>query len=272
MGDEVVVIGKIVNFKGNTPETAQGSAYLYSLNGEKAGAPTPTLGVKNAAISVGASATSATISVTGNVAWTATSSDATVNPASGEGAGDITVTFAANTDTENAKTYKVTVATEAEVATKSIEVVITQSKASSGGTEQVEITLNNTITWTEDTDNTYKGGFCATQDGVKVGFYQHASSTKPVTPDQYSVRIYKSSVFIVNAPSGKTIKSILFAANNYDSGKYCKDLTILEGGEGKITADTSTMLIGPWTGSATRVVFQAADAQTRVEKVVIELE
>lgn len=33
VGDEVIVCGKIINFKGNTPETAQGSAYLYMLNG-----------------------------------------------------------------------------------------------------------------------------------------------------------------------------------------------------------------------------------------------
>ena len=31
--DEVIVCGKVVNYKGNTPETVQGSAYLYSLNG-----------------------------------------------------------------------------------------------------------------------------------------------------------------------------------------------------------------------------------------------
>ena len=36
-GDEVIVCGKVVNFKGNTPETAQGSAYLYSLNGKSEG-------------------------------------------------------------------------------------------------------------------------------------------------------------------------------------------------------------------------------------------
>ena len=32
-GDEVIVYGKVTNFKGNTPETVQGKAYLYSLNG-----------------------------------------------------------------------------------------------------------------------------------------------------------------------------------------------------------------------------------------------
>lgn len=34
IGDEAVICGKIVNYKDNTPETSQGSGYLYSLNGE----------------------------------------------------------------------------------------------------------------------------------------------------------------------------------------------------------------------------------------------
>ena len=36
-GDEVVVCGKVVNFKGNTPETAANKAFLYSLNGKSEG-------------------------------------------------------------------------------------------------------------------------------------------------------------------------------------------------------------------------------------------
>lgn len=32
-GDEVIVCGKVVNYRGNTPETSQNTAYLYSLNG-----------------------------------------------------------------------------------------------------------------------------------------------------------------------------------------------------------------------------------------------
>ena len=34
--DEVIVCGKVVNFKGNTPETSQNTGYLYSLNGKTA--------------------------------------------------------------------------------------------------------------------------------------------------------------------------------------------------------------------------------------------
>lgn len=37
VGDEVIVCGKVVNYKGNTPETAQGQAYLYSLVSSEGG-------------------------------------------------------------------------------------------------------------------------------------------------------------------------------------------------------------------------------------------
>lgn len=43
-GMEVVVCGKVVNYKGNTPETVgKGSAYVFSINGEGGGGPTTTV-------------------------------------------------------------------------------------------------------------------------------------------------------------------------------------------------------------------------------------
>ena len=36
-GDEVVICGKLVNYKGNTPETVQNQSYIYSLNGQTSG-------------------------------------------------------------------------------------------------------------------------------------------------------------------------------------------------------------------------------------------
>ena len=36
-GDEVIICGSVVNFKGNTPETAERSSFVYSLNGVTAG-------------------------------------------------------------------------------------------------------------------------------------------------------------------------------------------------------------------------------------------
>ena len=43
VGDEVIICGKVVNFKGTTPETASKKAYIYSLNGvtKNEGAETP---------------------------------------------------------------------------------------------------------------------------------------------------------------------------------------------------------------------------------------
>ena len=39
VGDEVIIYGNVVNYKGNTPETQQNQAFLYSLNGvDKGGA------------------------------------------------------------------------------------------------------------------------------------------------------------------------------------------------------------------------------------------
>lgn len=88
-----------------------------------------TFNVTPATITVDAEATSAKITVSGNAAWTATASEgATVDPASGDGAAEITVSFAANEGNE-AKAYTVTVATEANVETKTFEVKINQKAA-----------------------------------------------------------------------------------------------------------------------------------------------
>lgn len=40
-GDDVIVYGKLTNYKGNTPETVQNKAYLYSLNGQTEAGETP---------------------------------------------------------------------------------------------------------------------------------------------------------------------------------------------------------------------------------------
>ena len=43
VGDDVIICGKVVNYKGNTPETVQSSAFLYELNGvSDGGEPTPS--------------------------------------------------------------------------------------------------------------------------------------------------------------------------------------------------------------------------------------
>lgn len=40
IGDDVIICGKIVNYRGNTPETVQNGSYLYSLNSQSEGGST----------------------------------------------------------------------------------------------------------------------------------------------------------------------------------------------------------------------------------------
>ena len=47
-GDEVIICGKVVNYKGNTPETAANAAYVYSINGKGGGTTPPDPGTGDA--------------------------------------------------------------------------------------------------------------------------------------------------------------------------------------------------------------------------------
>lgn len=89
-----------------------------------------TFAVEPTSVSVAADATTASISVKGNVAWTAVSSNSAVavSPASGNGAGTISLSFAAN-EAETAVTATITVATTEAVSTKSFAVSFTQAAA-----------------------------------------------------------------------------------------------------------------------------------------------
>ena len=75
-GDEVVVYGELMNYRGNTPETVQNSAYLYSLNGDTGGddpgpGPGPDPGTPSGDGSVGNPYNvAAAIDAVKNLTWT----------------------------------------------------------------------------------------------------------------------------------------------------------------------------------------------------------
>ena len=125
-------------------------------------------------------------------------------------------------------------------------------------------------TWTSETDGTYGEGFSSTTKDIKVGYYKHSSTSKPVEPKDAEVRIYKGSVLAVTAPSGKKFKKIVIGTPGTGSGQYCVNMAGLEGG-GKGTADQSALTV-TWTGSASKVVLQADSAQVRMEKLTVEFE
>lgn len=116
---------------------------------EKVETTGPKFSVSTTSLSAKAGDTSASFDVKGNVKWTVSSDNAayTVSPASGDGAGTVTVKFAAN-ETETNVTVKLTVSTTEEVATKSYTVVLTHKGKSAAGAED----FSSSVEWTPGTN------------------------------------------------------------------------------------------------------------------------
>ena len=111
---------------------------------EKVETTGPKFSVSTTALTAKAGDTSASFDVKGNVKWTVSSDNAayTVSPASGDGAGTVTVKFAAN-ETEKDVTVKLTVSTTEEAATKSYTVVLTHKGKSAAGAED----FSSSVEW-----------------------------------------------------------------------------------------------------------------------------
>lgn len=120
---------------------------------EKVETTGPKFSISTTALTAKAGDTSASFDVKGNVKWTVSSSNAayTVSPASGDGAGTVTVKFAAN-ETEKDVTVKLTVSTTEDVATKSYTVVLTHSGKSAAVTGK----FTSNVKWTLGA-NSYDG-------------------------------------------------------------------------------------------------------------------
>lgn len=252
VGDEVIVCGKITNYGGNTPETASKEAYLYSLNGKTSIEQSAVFDVESKEITVGGAATSAVIKVKGNVAWTASSTTAQISPASGRGAGEITVTFAANTDPDNTKVYSVTLKTEEEVTNKEIVVTITQNKALGAGAGEAMFDQTQLAA-------AAAGGATVAMDDV-ISFVNSSSYSGSVT----ELRVYKGKTLTVKAASGYTIQDIEFVCTASDTAQY---------GPGCFTASpegyTYSGKQGRWAGSAPEVVFTAGSNQVRIVELKV---
>lgn len=262
VGDDVVICGKLVNYKdeetGNTtPETASKEAWIYSLNGETSIEQSPVFGVASQSVNVGAGATSATVKVTGNVAWTASSENATVSPASGTGAADITVSFAANTDTENAKTYTVTVSTTADVATKSYTVTITQGPAAPDGASTVEFVVSEYAA-ANGWENS-KQYLSMSKDGVTLTAKGGGNTGKFYTSGN-DWRFYQNeSASLTVSTTGVEFVSVEFTYTIQNTGKLvdASDAEVPSG-----AASTSTTFNVKNSGSAT-------NGQIRFTKIVV---
>ncbi len=231
VGDEVVILGKLINYKGNTPEVNQGNK-LISING-KTGDDIKMFTVSTDAINVSADAESATFKVNGNVEWTASVTEGDfvtiLYGDKGNGADDVVLQLTKNESTEAARIAKITVTTTADVPVKSYEVVLTQAKkpgeVSGGGVVDV---LN--LAFTGMSGTTYKdwSGKTATSPAVYAG---------NSAGDKQSIQLRsKSNAGIITTASGGKVRKIVVTWNEATSSTGNRQLDIY----GKSEAYTAT--------------------------------
>lgn len=236
---------------------------------EKVETTGPKFSVSTTALTAKAGDTSASFDVKGNVKWTVSSDNAayTVSPASGDGAGTVTVKFAAN-ETETDVTVKLTVSTTADVATKSYTVVLThkgKSAAGEGDTKTITIATDNA--WTADNHKEYKAGFSFTKDGVKYGYYKSSSTSTMVAPSNDHIRVYKNAVLEIVPPAGKTITSVVM--NTVHHADKCYNMKVLGSGT-EAVADIKAFTIS-WSGNSDKFVAQAVNGQVRITDITVTL-
>ncbi len=138
----VKVTGFFVGLSGS------GNKYVNTMVTDLRPSASAYLNVSTETISAKAAETSATFEIKSNVNWTVTSDNAayTVEPASGDKDATVTVKFAAN-ETDKDVNVNITVATTADVATKSYTIVLTHKGQGAAGS------FASSIVWTTTTDN-----------------------------------------------------------------------------------------------------------------------
>lgn len=242
---------------------------IVATDVEKVETTGPKFSVSTTALTAKAGNTSASFDVKGNVKWTVSSDNAayTVSPASGDGAGTVTVKSAAN-ETENDVPVKLTVSTTEEVATKSYTVVLThkgKSAAGEGDTKTITIATDNA--WTADNHKDYKAGFSFTKDGVKYGYYKSSSTNTMVAPSNDHIRVYKNAVLEIVPPAGKTITSVVM--NTVHHADKCYNMKVL-GSATEAVADIKAFTIS-WSGNSDKFVAQAVNGQVRITDITVTL-
>ena len=232
---------------------------------EKVETTGPKFSVSTTALSAKAGDTSASFNVNGNVKWTVSSDNAayTVSPASGDGAGTVTVKFAAN-ETEKDVTVKLTVSTTADVATKSYTVTLTHKGKAADG-EDTFLIDDTKSSWSAANHKTYKNGFELERNGAKFGFYQYNNpSTAPVKPTDL-LKLYKNSALVITPPTGKKVTKVVLKCAEK---KYCVDVTVGTTVVKANTADAKNLYV-QWEGSLDEFAAIATGGQIRITEITV---
>lgn len=228
---------------------------------EKVETTGPKFSVSTTALTAKAGDTSASFDVKGNVTWTVSSDNAayTVSPASGDGAGTVTVKFAAN-ETENDVTVKLTVSTTADVATKSYTVTLThKGKSTSVGGEEVMISVG-------------KAYLAAKQNGKMDDVISYTNDSDYGTNKVTELRVYKGKNLKITAVEGYTITKVEFTCTQdcgLKYGFYVVDPVLVDSGATSKSTGAGKIGTITITGTTSSVKYTAASNQMRVEKMTV---
>lgn len=214
---------------------------------EKVESTGPKFSVSTTALTAKAGDTSASFDVKGNVKWTVSSDNAayTVSPASGDGAGTVTVKFAAN-ETEKDVTVKLTVSTTEEVATKSYTVVLTHSGKSAAVTGK----FTSNVKWTLGA-NSY--------DGSSSGYSKQSAVVNGEEVSQVLKLGKKDDVgkATLTLPAGTT--KVTFYGFSW---KGTKATLVASVGETKVASKELSSNTGVSGNSPYKITVTSADLQT----------
>ena len=228
---------------------------------EKVETTGPKFSVSTTALTAKAGDTSASFDVKGNVTWTVSSDNAayTVSPASGDGAGTVTVKFAAN-ETENDVTVKLTVSTTADVATKSYTVTLThKGKSTSVGGEEVIVSVG-------------KAYLAAKQNGKMDDVISYTNDSDYGTNKVTELRVYKGKNLKITAVEGYTITKVEFTCTQdcgLKYGFYVVDPVLVDSGATSKSTGAGKIGTITITGTTSSVKYTAASNQMRVEKMTV---
>lgn len=226
---------------------------------EKVESTGPKFSVSTTALTAKAADTSASFDVKGNVKWTVSSDNAayTVSPASGDGAGTVTVKFAAN-ETEKDVTVKLTVSTTADVATKSYTVVLTHSGKSAAG--EVEVSAE-------------KAYLAANQNGKLDDVISYTNDSVVDSGTTLTeLRVYKNKNLTITAAAGYTITKVEFTCTadcGSKKGFYTTSPVTVDSGATATSTGSGKVGTISVSGTTSSVTYTAKDNQMRVEKMTV---
>ena len=225
---------------------------------EKVETTGPKFSVSTTTLIAKAGDTSASFDVKGNVKWTVSSDNAayTVSPTSGEGAGTVTVKFAAN-ETEKDVTVKFTVSTTADVATKSYTVTLTHKGKSAAG--EIEVSAD-------------KADLAANKNGKLDDVISYTNDSDYGTTAVTELRVYKNKNLTITAAAGYTITKVEFTCSKDCGTKhgFYVDSPVV-GDSGATSKSTGAGKVGTITitGTTSSVKYTAKTEQMRVEKMPV---